>query len=63
MPEELNAGYGSKRAQQPGMNCCGLYAACIEMEGEEANRDMKDLARYFVPVNKGSPVTMDRYET
>ena len=32
------------------------------MECEEADRDMKDFAGDFVPVDKGAPVSVDRNE-
>ena len=41
---------------------CGRRAACVEMEGEEADGDVEGFAGYFVPVDEGAPVSMDRDE-
>ena len=45
------------------MDGCGGCAACVEVEGEEADGDVEGFAGYFVPVDEGAPVSVDRDET
>ena len=55
----VEAGDWDECAEEPGMYGCGRRAACVEMEGEEADGDVKGFAGNFVPVDEGAPVSVD----
>ena len=45
------------------MDGCGRCAACVEVEGEEADGDVEGFAGDFVPVDEGAPVSVDGDES
>ena len=39
---------------------CGRCPPCVEVECKETDGDVEGFAWYFVPVNEGAPVSVDR---
>ena len=59
MARVVDACDGDQGTHQPGVDVDGVSAAGVEVQGEEADRDVEDLAGDLVAVDEAAPLSVD----
>ena len=59
MSEVVDERDGDKRGEEVRVNLVSLYATRVQVDGEEADGDVKSFAGNLMPVDEAAPVSVD----